>query len=137
MLVTELPRPLHDGQQPRRAYMKRTILSALFFAVAVNAIKAPSAFNAAQSAACAPSGGLNFICGLQAPEDLVRVGETRWLIASGMAEGSGLHLIDTGLRTARSAFPRGVGSIDNIVPSPYRLDKSRFPNCPLPLSPQK
>jgi hypothetical protein len=133
MLVTELPRPLHDGQQPWRGYMKRTILSALFFAVAVNAIKAPSAFNAAQSAACAPSGGLNFICGLQAPEDLVRVGETRWLIASGMAEGSGLHLIDTGLRIARSAFPRGAVPINNVI----RPDKSRFPNCPGPLIPQK
>ena len=41
-----------------------------------------------QSAACAPSGGLSFICGVQNPEDLVLVPNTRWLIASGMAANS-------------------------------------------------
>lgn len=110
--------------------MKRTILAALFLAVA---IKAPSAITSAQSAACAPSGGLYFICGLQAPEDLVRVGDSRWLIASGMAEGSGLHLIDTGLRTARAAFP--VQLLGQT--SPFRPDRSRFPGCPGILLPQR
>ena len=47
----------------------------------------------AQSPACAPSNGLNFICGLQKPEDLVLIPGTRWLIASGMDPGAGLHLI--------------------------------------------
>src|SRR5689334_3131462 len=44
---------------------------------------------------CTPAGGLSFVCGIQNGEDLVLVPNTRWLIASGMAPGSGLHAIDT------------------------------------------
>ena len=47
--------------------MKRTIY---FLLLVVAATGAPAAKALAQSGACAPSGGLNFICGLQAPEDL-------------------------------------------------------------------
>jgi hypothetical protein len=64
---------------------------------------------------------LNFICGLQAPEDLVLIPNTRWLIASGMAAGSGLHLIDTQAKTARS------------FPAAARADKTKFAACPGPL----
>jgi hypothetical protein len=58
----------------------------------------------AQAPACAPSGGLNFICGVQNPEDLVVVPNTRWIIASGMAPGSGLHAVDTQAKTARNLY---------------------------------
>lgn len=77
--------------------MKRTIyiLLAVIAAASFWAVK-----TGAQSGACAPSGGLNFICGLQAPEDLVLVPNTRFLVASGMMAGSGLHLIDTQAKTA-------------------------------------
>ncbi|VEG13236.1 hypothetical protein [Moraxella cuniculi] len=37
---------------------------------------------------------LQYINGLQSPEDLVQIPNTKWLIASGMANNSGLHLID-------------------------------------------
>jgi len=47
---------------------------------------------AAQQPACSPDGGLNFICDVQAPEDLVLIPNTRWLIASGMAAGSRARL---------------------------------------------
>ncbi len=79
----------------------------------------------AQSGNCAPSGGLNFICGLQAPEDLVLVPNTRWLIASGMMPGSGLHLIDTQAKTARNLFAAGA--------APTNPDKVKFGSCPGPL----
>src|SRR5215813_10910119 len=74
---------------------------------------------------CAASGGLNFICGIQAPEDLVLVPASRFLIASGMAAGSGLHLIDTQAKTARSLFAGGI--------SPTRPDTTKFAGCPGPL----
>ena len=45
-----------------------------------------------QSAACTPSGGLSFICGVQNAEDLAPIPNSRWLIASGMAPGSGLSI---------------------------------------------
>src|SRR5262249_18004632 len=82
-----------------------------------------------QSTACAPSGGLNFICGMQAVEDLVLVPNTRWLIGSGMTAGSGLHLIDTQAKTA--------GSVLNSAISNARPDKTRFAGCLGPLGPKE
>src|SRR5262249_8469956 len=76
----------------------------------------------AGSAPCAPANGWNLICGNQNPEDLVPLPGTRWLIASGMAEGSGLKLVDTDAKTAR-VFYTGQ-------PAQQRPDKKLFPNCP-------
>src|SRR5689334_17697204 len=106
----------------RKQIMKlaRFALLLTFVAIAVSA--------AAQSA-CAPSGGLNFICGLKAPEDLVLVPGTRWLIASGMEAGSGLHLIDTTAKTARVLFGAGA--------STARADQTKFNACPGPLDPKQ
>ncbi len=75
--------------------------------------------------ACAPSGGLNFICGVQNPEDLVVVPNTRWMIASGMAPGSGLHAVDTQAKTARNLYGGGTANA--------RADRTRYANCPGPL----
>src|SRR5215813_1324453 len=102
--------------------MKRTIYFLLLVIMTMSG--AVVAKTATQSATCAPSGGLNFICGLQAPEDLVLVPNTRWLIASGMMPGSGLHLIDTQAKTARTLF--GPGS------SVARADTTKFATCPGP-----
>ena len=65
--------------------MKRWLIVAV---LAAAAIAQSQKITAGQSAACAPSGGLSFICGVQNPEDLVLVPNTRWMIASGMAPGS-------------------------------------------------
>src|SRR5690348_2485464 len=75
-----------------------------------------------QAASCPPSGGLSFICGVQNPEDLVQVPNTRWLVASGMAPGSGLHIVDTRAKTARSLYAPGSSTV--------RADKARYANCP-------
>lgn len=106
--------------------MKRTIFAALLTGMVIGA---SSIMTAAQSAGCAPSGGLNFICGLQAAEDLVLVPGTRWLIAGGMTAGSGLHVIDTQAKTARSLFGAGVSSA--------RADTAKFAACPAPLDPKQ
>ena len=78
----------------------------------------------AASASCAPANGWNLVCGNQNPEDLVPIPGTRWLIASGMKEGSGLKLVDTDAKTAR-VFYTGQ-------PAQQRPDKKLFPNCPAP-----
>lgn len=78
----------------------------------------------AVSASCGPANGWNLICGNQNPEDLVPVPGTKWLIASGMKEGSGLKLVDTDAKTAR-VFYTGQ-------PAQQRPDKKLFPNCPAP-----
>ena len=73
---------------------------------------------------CAPTNGLNFVCGAENPEDLVPIPGTRWLIASGMKSGAGLKLVDTDARTARMFYTGG--------PAQQRPDKKLFPNCPTP-----
>jgi hypothetical protein len=78
------------------------------------------------AADCVPDGGLDFICGLRNPEDLVLIPGTRWLLASGMEAGSGLNAIDTQAKTARSLFAGGLPA----VPDP------RYAACPAPLDPQ-
>jgi len=62
-------------------------------------------------APCTPSGGLSFVCGIQNGEDLVLVPNTRWLIASGMAPGSGLHAVDTQAKAARTIYGAGADII--------------------------
>jgi len=64
-----------------------------------------SASDAAQPQACGPDDELSYICGMEKPEDIIRIPGTRWLIASGFAPGSGLKLVDTRQRSARSWYP--------------------------------
>jgi hypothetical protein len=82
----------------------------------------------AQTAPCTPAGGLSFVCGVQNGEDLVRVPDTRWLIASGMAPGSGLHAVDTQAKAARTLYAPGAAAV--------RADKTTYANCPGPLDPK-
>ncbi|MEJ7935271.1 hypothetical protein WG907_13535 [Sphingobium sp. AN558] len=58
---------------------------------------------------CPSSGNLKFLCGIQSPEDLAVLPGGRWIIASGMSLGSGLHLIDgTTKKWARWIAPAGA-----------------------------
>jgi len=97
-----------------------------FLAFACLALAVTAAIEA-QSPGCAPSNGLSFICDLQKPEDLVPIPGTRWLIASGMEAGAGLHLIDTRAKRAQSLYASGT---------PARPDRARFASCPDPLDPR-
>ncbi len=92
------------------------------------AIAASLSIGAAQSAACAPSGGLSFICGVRNPEDVVLVPNTRWVLASGMAPGSGLHLVDTRAKTVRNLYAVGTSSAF--------ADRTTYGHCPGPLDPE-
>ena len=83
---------------------------------------------AAQNASCAPSGGLTFICGVANPEDLVLVPNSRWMLASGMAPGSGLHLVDTRAKTVKNLYAAGAAA---------RADKTKYAMCPGPLDPKQ
>lgn len=53
----------------------------------------------AAPADCAPSGGLEYVCGITNPEDLVALPGGQWIVTSGMAPQSGLHLINVEART--------------------------------------
>ena len=58
---------------------------------------------AAQTAAsCAPAGNIQFVCGQEAPEDLLHLPDSDWVIASSMAGNGGIRLIS--VRTSPSRF---------------------------------
>ncbi|HXC59241.1 MAG TPA: hypothetical protein VN645_07985 [Steroidobacteraceae bacterium] len=83
---------------------------------------------------CEPDAGLQFLCGPKNVEDLVRIGDSRWLIGSGMdgaSTGPGavhghLHLIDHQKKTWQVAFPDSSPTL--------RLDKRLYAGCPAPLN---
>lgn len=66
---------------------------------------------------CKSSNGLNFICGPVGSEDMVRIPNTPYIIASGLGLGKPgqLYLLDTRNRQVRSAFP--VDTVSQTKPS--------------------
>ena len=102
--------------------MKRMLIAAILAIAAAHVA-------AAQPTSCAPSGGLTFICGVANPEDLVLVPNTRWMLASGMAPGSGLHLVDTRAKTVKNLYAAGAANT--------RADKTKYASCPGPLDPKQ
>jgi hypothetical protein len=102
--------------------MQRILIAAILVIAAAHIVDA-------QPAACTPSGGLTFICGVANPEDLVLVPKTQWMVASGMAPGSGLHLVDTRNKTVKSLYAPGIAST--------RADRKTYADCPAPLDPKQ
>lgn len=85
-------------------------------------ISAPRAPQCSQSV-----NGLNFVCGVVNPEDIVLVPGTRWLIASGydpgggLPAGAGIALVDTQAKRSTVLYNAGQNQIG--------ADKLRFPSC--------
>jgi sugar lactone lactonase YvrE len=88
---------------------------------------------AGAAASCDPDGTLRFVCGPVNAEDILRLGDTRWLVASGLdgplnggapARGH-LYLIDHQTKRFVDWFPG-----DNPA---FRHDRTMFPGCPGPL----
>lgn len=78
-----------------------------------------------QAGDCAPYGALRFICGVAAPEDLVAVPRSEWVIASGYA-GGGVHLVDVRTFTPMQVFPAASALV--------RHDRRLYAACPGPLT---
>lgn len=77
-------------------------------------------------AECDPADGAEFICGMAAPEDLIRVPDTNWVIVSAMAEGkSHLYAVDSRTRSPTSLYPTATVR--------ERHDKKTYGSCPGPL----
>jgi hypothetical protein len=115
---------------PVRSLMMLAAATALWVATAPAAPAAPAAAAAtaapAASAACEPEGGLSFLCGPKRPEDLAALPGGRWLVASGMWEHAGLHLVD--VRT--HAWRRWIAPAEA---KPARA----FPACAAPPEPER
>ena len=67
------------------------------------------------------------MCDADRPEDLARIPGTRWLIASGFSEGSGLKLVDTQMKTQQLWLA--------AAPVQLRPDRIQYPDCSTPPQP--
>jgi len=88
---------------------------------------APAAHGQQAPASCAADPDLDYVCGAAKPEDILAIPGTRWLVASGFADGAGLKLIDGPARRL-SLWYRGT-------PDQIAADRSTFPACPGPVDP--
>jgi hypothetical protein len=82
------------------------------------------------------SGDLKYICGLKNAEDILPLGDTQWLITSGMsdqllnADDAGhIYLVNRSEKTFEEFFP-------GVKPT-FDLDKEMFNACPGPINPEK
>jgi hypothetical protein len=76
---------------------------------------------------CAPRGDVRFICDQIAPEDLVVVPGSEFVISSGMAANGAIRLINLRDRTTTVLFPTATPS--------ERWDKKTYGSCPGPIDP--
>ena len=72
-----------------------------------------------EAPSCAPAMGLNFVCGLDQPEDLLQIGASKWVIASGMGDHGGIFLLDTEAKKTRRFFTGAS-----------KPDLKTYPDCP-------
>jgi hypothetical protein len=93
----------------------------------VQTLVSGGSFGAAAGEECMPAGGLSFVCGPSAAEDLMRVPATSWIIGSGMTEKGGpgkLHLINAETKIWEILYP---GESPRDMP-----DGAAYPGCPGP-----
>ena len=57
------------------------------------------------AASCAPAGNIQFVCGQEAPEDLLHLPGSDWVIASSMAGSGGIRLISVQSKTSTLLYP--------------------------------
>jgi len=113
--------------------MKASLAAAFLVAQAGLWLTAPAAVQAANvpgSESCPADGGMHFLCGIQGAEDIVQLGNSHWLLASGMGKegkGGALHLIDGRAMTFKALFPsKTAGS---------NPDAKTYAECPGPPDP--
>jgi len=106
---------------PSRAVVGR----ALLFTVLAAALGSSPAL--AQAPACAPAGDVQFVCGQQAPEDLVVVPGGEWVVASAYAGSGAIAVIRTRDRMSFAAYPAASAR--------EQLDREAYGACPGPPDP--
>jgi hypothetical protein len=77
------------------------------------------------AAGCDPAGDVRFVCDQLAPEDLLPVPDSQWVLASGMAANGAIRLINVRDKTTTILFPTSA--------SKERLDKKTYDSCPGPI----
>jgi len=74
------------------------------------------------AASCAPAGNIHFVCGQEAPEDLLYLPGSDWVIASSMAGNGGIRLISVRGKTSTMLYPSSSAK--------EQLDKKTYDTCP-------
>ena len=74
------------------------------------------------SAPCTPAGNVQFICGQEAPEDLVVVPGGEWVLASSYGGKGGIRLINTRDFSSRLVYPSATAA--------EKLDSKTYDSCP-------
>src|SRR5580658_11131706 len=97
--------------------MKVIALFALFVTFAL-----VQPLTAQTAASCAPAGNIQFVCGQEAPEDLLHLPGSDWVIASSMAGIGGIRLIGVGGRTSTLLYPSSSAK--------EQLDRKTWDTCP-------
>lgn len=80
-----------------------------------------------QAAGCDDDGRVKFVCGVSAPEDLVALPRSEWVLVSGLS-GGGLHVVSSRSHSVKRLLP------DERALS--RPDTKNYPRCPGPLDPK-
>ncbi len=82
---------------------------------------------------CTPNGNVQFVCGQEAPEDLVAVPGSSWVLASAYAGNGGIRLINTRDGASTLSYPSAVskdrlnGKVYDSCPGPAdEADKTKF-----------
>lgn len=78
---------------------------------------------------CAPEGGLSFICGIGAPEDLTVIPGTTWIVSGSFVPDAsgGLYAIDTAHPALTRLYP--------LANAPAHPDLKTYPDCQTPPDP--
>ena len=97
--------------------MKCLILFILFMAFAF-----PLQLAGQATAPCSPAGKVQFICGQEAPEDLILVPGSEWVVASVFSQNGGIRLINVRDKTTTVAYPTAT--------SRDQLDAKTYNSCP-------
>ena len=101
----------------------RALLLTLSTVAASTMLSAQGPPPAAPPPPCTPAdGAVRFVCGLQAPEDLVVVPGAQWVVAGAYAGTGGIYLIRASDKTASVAYPSATAR--------ERHDTRTYASCP-------
>jgi hypothetical protein len=116
----------------------KIIHAAIALALLVQPVTAQTAHPVTEApTGCNPSMGLSFVCGLDQPEDLLQIGTSKWVVASGMGAHGGVFLIDTDARMAKRLFTGQTRSDAKMYPGCAAPEVKNFDTHGLALRPTK
>ena len=106
--------------------LKRAVFLAVFLCSGVTPSVVAQNANVAAPPPCRDEQGLTYICELSVPEDILTLGSTGLLLASGHRAPGHLYLIDPATRTQSELIHRATFKLQH--------DTRAYPDCPGPLN---